>query len=133
MKLEDIVCDFEYAEKLRELGLYKRSLFWYNSKGLLELDDSIPIEYAEDFVYFTYTVAELGEMLPNMVEGDDEDKVIYYDGSLQIIKAFDDIFEASYSYYDQDLICFADPKEANARAKLLIWLIENKHVNVEEL
>ena len=42
--------------------------------------------------------------------------------------------------YYHDGICRApsvterlDKKEANARAKLLIWLIENNHVNVEEL
>ena len=129
MKIEDIVCDFEYAEKLRKLGLYKRSIFWYDSKGVLELDDNVPVEYAEDFVYYTYTDAELGEMLPYRLIANYShyDRICVNDGS---------VFICTYEQTDDHDECIGaqtEKKEANARAKLLIWLIENNHVNVGEL
>ena len=120
MKLEDIVCDLEYAEKLSDLGVDVDCLFAYcNDKR------SITFEHKSHGVIKTYTVAELGEMLP--WNGFDYE-IICFD-------KFDDTHQAEWVCGDrgQKRVQFHDPKEANARAKLLIWLIENNHVKVEEL
>ena len=69
----------------------------------------------------TYTVAELGEMLPVRIGESNY-------GSFKAGKA-----KVMYSCRYNDLVNFMELKEANARAKLLIWLIENNHVNVEDL
>ena len=137
MKLEDIVCDFEYAEKLHEFGLRSNGLFWFcNDKRSITRNGN-----SQGAFISTYTVAELGEMIPDKI-------------TIENIGAINDL--AHIAYY-RDIVCerhscyvmhyqgvfnnphlaqrqwFHDKKEANARVMLLIWLIENNHVKVEEL
>lgn len=132
MKIEDIVCDFEYAEKLKEIGLKINTLFSFHKEH-----KSVTFTSMFDCHGFssehlnTYTVAELGEMLP---------KEVHLKGSrfhLFSKKRQSGRFDIAY-YYDG--ICLApkvtdrlDKKEANARAKLLIYLIENKYLTTENL
>jgi hypothetical protein len=121
MKLEDQVCALEYAKKLKELGVKQESLFywikedspyiWYNS-------NNYPI-HAEKFYYSAYTVAELGEMLPDWFDSGNRDKSTH-DWMCRV-------FEKNS---DKANCAFAD-KEVNARAKMLIYLIENKWVENE--
>ena len=132
MNLKDIVCDFEYADRLSELGLgsYKGSLFFFDSTGrLVTAWHNVTIASYTN----TYTVAELGDMLPKVFK-------IESKGSHIIVSYKCNISEKATLYIKQ--VCglgayedkfFQDKKEANARAKLLIFLIENNHVNVEEL
>jgi len=123
MELKDIVCDFEYAVELSNLGVgsYKSSLFFYDSAENLTLwkNTTCPI------FTNTYTVAELGEMLPKEIN------FCHEKHDIQFFKMGN-----RKSYYHSRLVglkhCM-DVKEANSRAKLLIWLIENNLVNVEEL
>ena len=71
MKLKRQVTDFELSKRLKELNCPQESLFYYCGGWLnirllpvlhygLPERDSIP----EDYVYSAFTVAELGEMLP---------------------------------------------------------------------
>ena len=128
MELKEIVCDFEYAEKLKELGVYKNGLFWFcNDKR------NITRNGASEWAYLsTYTVAELGEMLPYRKTINNQTE---YD---LIVEKDSDRYLVSYTEIIVNEMCMVlqsceDQKEANARAKLLIWLIENNHVKVEEL
>jgi hypothetical protein len=90
MNLEEQVCSLELAKRLKELNVEQDSLFcWINNCDL----EYLPLEIRnKNVVYAAFTVAELGEMLPN--------------------------FNVIYTLFDRN--------EANARAKILIYLIENK-------
>ena len=123
MNLGDIVCDFEYAEKLSELGLNRESVFFYWGNkiklcGMFDYNKYNPS-------LRTYTVAELGEMLPKSIG--------YVRDCEMFLSFYKNGDEYEYDYNCRSSSLCSDKKEANSRAKLLIWLIENKHVKVEEL
>jgi len=123
MKIEDIVCNFEHAEKIRKLGVKVKGVFAYgDNPSTLGQSNTWPFDYD---IPYTFTVAELGEMLPASLEC----------GCLGSLLEFCKEDDGSFIYcYDENTdVSFKGQKEANARAKLLIWLIENKHVDVEEL
>lgn len=117
MKLEDQVCSLWNAKKLAELGVIRKSYFGVHDLGRVKKASSIAIE--EDFGWFdAYTVGELGEMLPHTCYSNKDDLGVcdcYFRG-----------------YFRVPLSVSANT-EADARALMLIWLIENKHVDVNEL
>jgi hypothetical protein len=123
MKLEDQVVSLELAKKLKELGVKQESLFWW-----LELyqgpDDKFNPRYFLNWgkhqdveVQFSaFTVAELGEMLP-----------AHYIDSMKLKEEwFVRYAEVEHNYYHSE---FAST-EANARAKMLIYLIENNLITL---
>lgn len=130
MKLEDQVVSLELAKKLKELGFKQESLFWWvtNTIGgdvLLTEGDTFVAESAigtkkvretftfstegikEKFYISAYTVAELGEMLPRFQN-------LPYQGN------------GCWVFADTNEIIIAEITEADARAKMLIYLAENK-------
>lgn len=141
MNLKDIVCDFEYAEKLYELGLRKEPIFMLqemtealmNSKKRYNV--SLYRKTKSKLNTPTFTVAELGEMLPKQIYIGGE--WWNFESSLNNKNEITPdyiLYSAGGDWLDSMLIneqC--DSKEANARAKLLIWLIENNYVKVEDL
>ena len=120
MNLEDIVCDFDYADRLAELGITRESLF-----GFCNDKRSISFAHRPHVSLNSYTVAELGEMLPKSVG--------YVRDCEMFLSFYKNGDEYEYDYNCRSSSLCSDKKEANARAKLLIWLIENNHVNVEGL
>jgi len=110
MELSDLVCDFEYAEKLKELGVNTEHLFWHGHEGELP----------------TYTATELMGMLPNSIEIEEQELF------LKINKK-----ECGYSVdYNFEEKCFDEDfyaKFANALADCLIWHIENGYIKAEDL
>ena len=78
MELKEQVVSLELAKKLKEIGVKQESLFWWD--GYTNFEDEIKLEYGKpDFVagdamfYSAFTVAELGEMLPEEIEKDEQD------------------------------------------------------------
>ena len=144
MKIEDQVCSLELAKRLKELGVKQKSLFYWTTFE----NHSSPIEkrniehktiigeweksdYKErSFLkkikfYSAFTVAELGEMLPAMISG----------APLEMLKGY--IFgetKPTYCarYFNADLIGEPCEKEADARAKMLIYLLENGLIKNEK-
>jgi hypothetical protein len=120
--IKTIVCDVEYAERLRELGFkVDNNIFWYcNDKR------SITTTIGSHRYVPTYTTGELGNMLPNSLPGK---KDIFFD-------RFHEDHRAGYRKYDEHndnykyVITQVDTNEANSRAKLLIYLIENEYINI---
>lgn len=129
MKLEEQVVSLELAKKLNELGFKQDSLFYWadNEDGewILclnwknkESDD--PIVYIgrelnenEDGGYYSaFTVAELGEMLPGILIQTARDREYEYNKKWFCLGVID----------NKD--CQAET-EADARAKMLIYLREN--------
>jgi hypothetical protein len=121
MKLEDQVCSLELSKKLFTLGVKQKSIcYWYSIKD----DKCLHYNPFEDVVnpcfddyYSAFTVAELGEMLPSILFV----KNLRFE--IMIDKNSKDIWRI---LYHDEVICFTDTNEANARAKMLIYLIENR-------
>ncbi len=127
MKLKDQVVSFELARKLKELEVKQESLFGYDANGNLmddketELARRIPIE-----VISAFTVAELGEMLPPRFTPNRQSYEIFY--SLKYSSKWRSGWLAEYRVapYGAVRVSKSAATEADARAKLLVHLIEKK-------
>jgi hypothetical protein len=135
MKLEQQVVSLELTKRLKELGV-KQSAHFYHVTFIDEMgdlrdeiytNDDMEREYAATWKEQTaaYTVAELGEMLPTWIDlphGRDNANLRchkYESGWCM----FYQIGAAEPDYLQESL------SEADARAKMLIYLIENKLMN----
>jgi len=131
MKLEDQVCSLELAKKLKELGVKQESIFWwklveldvgtFTNEGKLELSDNNVPSIVDKISAFT--VAELGEMLPNYI--------VSFSGLIEnIYECFDIRKYAENLAHGTPFYSTRDKTEANARAKMLIYLLENGLVKI---
>ena len=128
MKLENQVCSLELAKKLKELGVKQESLFyWGKTLGKFEIiyfPGNLTKSDAEIGRVSAFTVAELGEMLAKynknrdfVVTNFDNEEDFEWICQIQRFDSDDYIGETFYA-----------ETEADARAKMLIYLIENKLV-----
>lgn len=120
MKIEEQVTNLELSKKLKEFGVKQSSYWYWSCCNGVELKDrythpvvqalTINPHWMRD-IYSAFTVAELGEMLPKT----------YYS---QRIGNRWGIFE--------DRVCqeIYEKTEADARAKMLIYLLENKLIKL---
>lgn len=122
MKLEDQVVSLELAKKLRELGVRQESEFYWE-----ELPIGTKLFPSDDDVRMwpwcaAFTVAELGEMLP---EGYFSRRIGY--------DWYNDAKEEDQSGWisKPDLIYEKSDTEAGCRAKMLCYLIEQKIVEAK--
>jgi hypothetical protein len=129
MKLEDQVCSLELAKKLKELGVNQASLFWYKrwipEKGStyfppewkLSLYGTSTIDDYECISAFT--VAELGMLLPNNTE-----PLTYW--TMKISTGIPELlWTADLLFNRRSISIFNENSEADLRAKMLIYIIEN--------
>lgn len=148
MKLEQQVCSLEPAKKLKELGVKQESLFyWYQEKGDYEPKIKQPnsvydwghqLDYADatldkevSELCSAFTVAELGEMLPASITigGEVMMLCVYSIKTESFPNNWLVVYETDYPYRDENKHSKAFMNtEADARAKMLIWLIENKYL-----
>ncbi len=131
MKLEQQVVSLKLAKKLKSLGVKQESIFvWVelNNYGdnwdlhLMSYGDLSEVDVETRNSVSAFTVAELGEMLPAHIwspdnsllseisysKSDDNGKTVWITGSMSM-----------------EEIIISDT-EADARAKMLIYLLENK-------
>lgn len=128
MKLEDQLCSLELAKKLKELGVKQDSLFCWGTEFDLEF---LPTEIRnENVVVAAFTSSELGEMLPDSLESN----TASYCTKQLIYQKSKGIHGIGYwkGDHQQAYPSFNDTTEANCRAKMLIWLIENGYVKNEK-
>jgi hypothetical protein len=142
MKIENQICDLEYAKMLEELGVMQNSYFYHIcGNGIndefeeqhiildtLQKDGISKYKILEGMkieFYSAFTVAELGEILP----------IELNDKYLLSHRCSRGGWWLMYSNDSNDNECNSvwDLSEANARAKMLIYLIENDLVKVEDL
>lgn len=138
MKLEQQVCSLELSKRLKELGFEQESLFyWYGARKFnlimnSEIRDILWDERCFENLtetaelkerFSAYTVAELGEMLPETIDQNDDDSPYF----LNIHKEKDnDLWQIRYgNSEDEHCIYILEKTEADARAKMLIYLKEN--------
>lgn len=130
MKLEDQVCSLELAKKLKELGVKQESAFIWAEKAVDEFMGNVypsseySIHLREDYKSLSeeeleevaaFTVAELGEMLKLRIPAPIEGSWYAASPKDQPVKRLGKLTETT---------------EADARAKMLIYLIENKIITV---
>lgn len=124
MTLQDQCVSLDLAKQLKELGFKQESLFWWfesNDKKdtLLCFDAKLPNEYSYDFKKScsAYTVAELGEILPQISCLSWRESIGNESGiSNRWICREDNLTEDHCEYATT---------EADARAKMLIYLKTN--------
>jgi hypothetical protein len=120
MKLEQQVCSLELAKKLKELGVYQGdAINWWIvdiKTGEVTLNRTVFPTGSQS--YSAFTVAELGEMLPEKVNKNGIDYFPESDptGKIKTIK---------YARQEDVLHDLGEFTEADARAKMLLYLLEN--------
>ncbi len=122
MKLEYQVCSLELAKKLKELYVKQESYFRWVRLGEKREDWVITQSQSFQEGYSAFTVAELGEMLPKSCPE-------HKNKDLLICKGFgENDWMVGYGNHRDMEGCHVEIEqtEADARAKMLIYLIENK-------
>lgn len=140
MELSKQVTSLELSKKLKELGVKQESYFvWFkpdhtgDKKWQVGLFDGTYFHgeneketghYGYTFglskeLFSAFTVAELGEMLPEEIYHPKKEDVELY---LAISPHLRGTWQIQYSGY----FVQSDQTEADARAKMLIYLLENK-------
>lgn len=134
MKFEEQVISPELAKKLRELRVKQESTFYWQYGG--ELDGAVLCfehdeTWDDDYKHVAaFTVAELGEMLPDSIEVD----AAGTEGALRFEKLM--LGHGHRVRYvegvrDEDYVPhFEADTEAEARGLMLAYLIENKLMSV---
>ena len=126
MQLKDQVCNPKLSKKLKELGVEQDSIFtWTGEEGDYYIRQSPRLMYESagmsqtiGEVLSAFTVAELGEMLPDYLG------VVFNKSWLTCVKV--GLWEVGYPEKEKS---FEANTEADARAKLLIYLLENNLVS----
>lgn len=124
MKLEDQVCSLELAKRLKELGVPQESMYMHTclSEHLTLIMHSMNVHPSHK-LGSAFTVAELGKLLPSdiVINGEYWWPQISCDWLLYYVN--DNKKEMWADVYDEET-------EANARAKMLIYLIENDIIKI---
>lgn len=140
MKIEDQVVSLELAKKLKELGVKQKSLFtWikdFHTNNEWKVGTAVDIGNNQDAIsrrlepWYTvgpsaFTVAELGEMLPDKIGGPRSRKYLqlFKDNPAKMWTVHYTNFKTSITEPDS---AFCEETEADARCQMLIYLIENK-------
>ena len=124
MELEKQVCSLELAKRLKELGAKQDGFFvWVeNVVGAwnVEVERNSVLPKSQGSYCSAFTVAELGEMLPNYFKHEQR-------GYLNLVMKKLDDGSSEVIYKERTDTVFGQwaETEADARAKLLIYLIEN--------
>lgn len=132
MKLKEQVCSQDLAKRLKELGAKQESSFyWFNNTLIwrslapntrnLFIDAygwAINIYMESDSVYSAFTVAELGKLLPSHFQ------------SVKGVQTFTVCHNPHDPLSNEGARCESSDTEADARAKMLIYLLENQLLNL---
>lgn len=142
MLLEDQVCAVQYCRRLNELGVKKNAVYsWANDfkRGFLLTSTTMAhinqkrsknLQMHYEF-HAAFTVAELGQFIPSLLIAQSATQI---DRPIIMQKTHENMF-CIYIKNENGSIWefFNDSSEANARAKMLIYLIEQGIVDVSKL
>ena len=124
MKIEQQVCTLEQAKKLMALGVTAEPLYWH----VIDIDPLTPMDIIQKWQhsnfdqcekYPAYNVSELGVMLPN-----------YYESHKG---AMDDTWYCGMLEGGDGEYFAIEKTESEARAAMLIYLLENNLTTPEEV
>lgn len=115
MKVEEQVCSLNLAKRLKELNVKQDSYFFYEyySMSAYMIVDNQHIHSYEGVIYYSaFTVAELGMMLPAVNPSSrSKDGTGWYMNVIYPIEKWNQMYPCE--------------TEADARASMLIYLLEN--------
>ena len=141
MNLRKQVSNLELSKKLKELGVPQDGLWWWENHEL-NFKDIFPEAkwrltmhkslYDKVDYISAFTVAELGEMLPYRIQRD-EDFFYFQVGQSKPNDKNYSKWEISYSNEENVSVLRAADTEADARAKGLIYLIQNNLIDVRKI
>jgi len=153
MKLEEQVVSLELAKRLKELGVKQDSYFYWADDSIVStvnLDILLEDEFVRSLsginndwpdqeikeLSSAYTVAELGEYLNLPIDKNHKingrfHQNIYLDFGFKRFRLVSSS-EAGFSESTKILAQFESDKEADVRAKMLIYLLENKLIKLHE-
>lgn len=150
MYLQNQVCSLELSKRLKELGVLQDSLFYWfqfrNESSSIEHWENTYTDlirkgekrkynerdYLKDKIYYSaFTAAELGEILPHLLQADTASKK---NSHLETLKDIDNRWLIAYATDEiaPPRICIIEKNEANARARMLIYLLENKLMELQK-
>lgn len=134
MTLEKQVCSLELSKRLKELGVKQESAFQWvpYPDGSTKYGEwylqAVPMRDGKGIYNMTgvsaFTVAELGELLPD---------IPHYRLRIEKIGSSWGVQFRAVSYdapHGEVLFAWAASTEADARAKMLIYLLENKLISL---
>ena len=124
MKLEEQVCSFDLAKRLKELGVKQESLFYWSQYMTRRMKaPKWRLMYGEHGTnwYSAFTVAELGEILPAFSKAYDcEGNAVMGNRKLGASEWAIGYTNIGNGHTHQEFAI----TEADARAKMLIYLLE---------
>ncbi len=128
IRLEDIVTSLELSNKLKDLGVKQESIFCYERNWI---GDNWHYRIRTSHGYHglaAFTSEELGKLLPSVI------KTSGYEYHLTIYKYL--LWCITYTPFEEERLLMEQPikaqTETEAKAKMLIYLIENKLITLEE-
>lgn len=121
MTVEQMCCTREQSKRLRELGIDQKSYFYHTIVHVTHLP-YVPIgeTWDKDLIGSAWTVGELGIMLP----------IMFWDC---MNYKFSDGWEIHYSDAVPAVELSYFETEAEARATMLIYLLEKEFITIEEV
>lgn len=147
MDIEQQVCSLELAEKLKELCIKQESYFYYGRNSLTETVEVGHYSQHWPANISAFTAPELGDILPNHITTIENEPFNNY--RICLTKFYSVSEKQTINNYIINYECDSteihgenawlrrrltnniyDPNLANAMAKMLIYLIENKIITV---
>ena len=129
MTIEEQVTSLELSKKLKELGVKQESLFYWKTYEPDQFD-TVPHPkiinfkeepgFSENSLYSAFTVAELGMLFADL--GSMRRKPLIFSGYIWKSKQF----SCRHFYASDSIKQFDAPTEADARAEMLIYLLEKQ-------
>jgi len=122
--MKDQVLSIEQMQKLKELGVdaSKASMAWYQDYDDL-LDRSYSLYELTNFTKKlynipTFTLQDMIELMPNLIEFDDENYYLFVDKNC-----------TEYKTVEGKIICFCQKNSVLINTyNVLVWLAENKYI-----
>lgn len=141
MKLEQQVVSLELAQKLKELGVKQESFFiWKQCINKQLACYQIPtvsthknVDNDDEIIASAFTVAELGEMLPSGLSKDGKNYRIHIvngNGLKYLDYVTYENGTPTFLLQGYPMLANSKDTEADARAKMLIYLLENKLITL---
>lgn len=131
MNLQDQVASLELCKKLKELGVKYRSCFEWLKAPHIDYDawHAVPLmpNQAQHLGYPAYSVAELGKILPS-----NHPPLRYWINKINATN-HDPLWQVEFLFNNNSLAIITDTTEANLRAQMLIYLLEEGLIKNEQI